>query len=762
MFKKLMGIVVVLGAIFGGLFGWVYFQAAQLDLPPLHSSSVSTVYASDGKTVLGRIAAADVHESSQLTDAEVSPLIRQAHMAAEDRTFYEHGAVSIFGAAKAFWIDAKTGSLTAGGSTITQQYVKNAYLTQEKTFERKKNEVIYAYRVEKDFTKDQILTKYVNSNYYGRGAYGIEDASRTWFGVPAKKLTDMNDPLQVARAAFLAALIKQPSYYALYGKGDSPSNLLHEDELLARQRYVLDGFREVRGVNQSVSADVIQKAKDLLPLRLTDTVKPSGKTADGDLYLVNYVRDWLVAWQTQVAIGDGLGKDAAAEQGRTMAEAMLARGGLQVVTSLNARLQKQLDISAQWNAPGQGLSHGAVIMNPRTGGVAAMHSGTDGADDSYNYALYADRQVGSVMKTVVLADAVRSGISPYSVLPAPAYIEIDGSRIYNEDRRAAPGCRQTLADAIATSNNPVHIELITGKMASCRDPGDLQDIEPNYPVSPKSVANLARQMGADDSLVPGRSNPAKLPEVPTLALGVGTMTPVKVATIGSTLANGGNHTAPHLVEQVTAIDGQVVYQHEFSQTQVLGGHEVDVVNRTLTGVFAPGGTAEDSRVEGHPMAGKTGTTPTDAWGLMYSAVDGDSPAYVCAAWAGYADNRQTADDLHGASVMRLCRGFFRQALKDVPRVDFPMIDSGGGRYIGLKEEEPQAELDPTTPEPEPTTDSPSPPPTFTEPATPTPTPSLESPSPDPSSSSEEPFEPDETASDLGEQPESDPLVELLE
>lgn len=747
MFKKLVVFVTVLALIVGGFAGWVYFQAARLNLPSLHSSAVSTVYASDGKTVLGRIAAADAHGSSQLTDAQVSPLIRQAHMAAEDRSFYEHGAVSIFGAAKAFWIDAKTGSFTAGGSTITQQYVKNAYLTQEKTFERKKNEVIYAYRVEKDFSKNEILTKYVNSNYYGRGAYGIEDASQVWFGVSAKKLNNPDDPLQVARVAFLAALIKQPSYYAQYKKGDSPSSLVHADELLERQRYVLDGFREVRGVDRIISHEVIQKAKDLLPLKLTDTVRPSGKTADGDLYLVDYVRDWLIAWQTQVAIGDGLSKDAAAERGQSMAEAMLARGGLQIVTSINARLQKQLDISAKWNAPKQGLSHGAVIMNPRTGGVAAMHSGTDGKGDSYNYALYADRQVGSVMKTVVLADAVRSGISPNSVLPAPAYIEIDGSRIYNEDRRAAPGCRQTLAQAIATSNNPVHIELITGKMATCQDPGKLQDIESNYPVSPKSVANLARQMGADDSLVPGRSNPADLPEVPTLALGVGSMTPVKVATIGSTLANGGSHIPPHLVEQVVAIDGETVYQHEFSQTQVLGEREVAVVNRTLMGVFAPGGTAEGSRVEGHPVAGKTGTTRSDAWGLMYSAVSGDASAYVCAAWAGYADNRRTASNLHGSSVMHLCRGFFRQALRDEPRADFPMADFGG-RRIGLQEEV-EEEPPPSTPAPEPTTESPTPEPSPTESVEPTSEQTELSP---PSSEAE---------SEPGEAPGIDALVEGL-
>lgn len=660
---------------------YVRYQASQLDLSSLSRQGNSTIYASDGRTVLGRLAAAG-GEGKSLSDNQVSPLIRHAHMSAEDRAFYTHGAISLTHMAKAFYTDAKTGSLAAGGSTITQQYVKNAFLTQEKTAERKTKELAYAYRVEKDFGKDQILTKYVNSNYYGRGAYGIEDAAQTWFGVSATSLRNMNDPLQVARAAFLAALINQPSYYAQY-KG-RPSNLVHADALLGRQQHILDGLRKVEGVDTLVSQKVIDKAKKL-SLRLTNTFGGSGRT-NGDPHVLGYVRDWLAAWQTQVAVEDGESEANAAKKGRSMAEAMLARGGLRIVTSIDATLQKQLRVSARNNAPGQGLAHGAVITDPRTGAVVAMHSGSPRTGEAYNYALYADRQVGSVMKTVVLADAVSKGISLKSVLPAPGYITMNGSRIYNDDRRAASGCRLSLTDAIAKSNNPVFVELTAGKMASCNNPAKLTDIESNYPISPASVADLAREMGADDSLVPGKSNPAKLPEVPTLALGVGSMTPVKVATIGSTLANGGTHIAPHLLKEITAIDGKIVYQHQTTRSRVLGERDAAKVNQALTGVFAPGGTAENNQVAGHPMAGKTGTTRSDAWGLMYSAVEGDSPAYVCAAWAGYPDNRRTADNLWGATVMRLCEGFFRQALDGKPRVDFAPVNLNDGRHIGLPDE----------------------------------------------------------------------------
>lgn len=753
--KGLFALGLALGVIIAGAMLYVMVMANRVTLPPLKMGDSSQVLASDGQTEIGRISAAG-GEHRSLTDEQVSPLIRQAFMSAEDRNFYTHGAISVRGLAKAFYTDATSGSIAAGGSTITQQYVKNAYLSQERTVDRKAKEIIYAYRVENDFTKDQILTKYANSNYYGRGAYGIDDAARVWFGVPATQLRDLDSPKQVARAAFLAAIINLPSYFDDYS--GSPSHLVHRDQLEERMLYVLSGMRQVQGVSALVPQRVIDAAKALVPkLKLTNTLKRSGRTASGDPYVVSYVRDWLVAWQTEVAKQDGITDEAqAGARGRSMAESMLARGGMRIVTSINAGLQKRLRDAARSELPGGGLANGDVIMDPRTGAVVAMYGGSARAGEEYNYALYANRQVGSIMKTVVLADVVRSGISVNSVLPAPAYIKVNGSRIYNDDRSAAAGCKLSIADALAKSNNPVAVELITGKLASCRNPAELTDIEENYPVSPKSVANLARRMGADDSLVPGRNNPAKLPEVPSLALGIGSMTPVKVATLGSTLANGGMHVPPHLLEQITAVDGKVVYQNQTTATRVLGEQEAALVNKTLEGVFAHG-TAVSNQVAGHPMAGKTGTTPTDAWGLMYSAVadDGKTPAYVCASWAGYPDSRKTPGNLWGTNVMRICEKFLRGALSGQPSVAFAPVSLDSGRYVGLSTDSTQAteQPSPETSSAEPTTEepaSPSPEPTFTESATSSPTETSEEPSPSESSGFDEsPGEPtgEETSPD---------------
>ncbi|HET6747335.1 MAG TPA: transglycosylase domain-containing protein [Candidatus Saccharimonadales bacterium] len=727
--KQAIALIILLGLIAGGIY--VGYEYSQVDITsPPNTGKDSVVYAKDNK-VLGHIRASG---GTQLKDEEVSSLVKQAHMAAEDRGFYTHGAVSW--PRMAFSVVTSLGS--AGGSTIAQQYIKNAFLTREKSLGRKSKEIIYAYKLMDQYTPDQVLVKYVNTIPYGRGTFGVEDAAKTWFGISATELKDINDPLQVARAAFLAALVQRQEFFA--ASKDKPSNLVNIDALNDRIRYVLDGLRKVEGVDQKdmVPQAVIDKAKQLLPLKVTDTVNASGSSADTDPYLLDYVKDWLTAWQIQVLKNDGMSDSEATAQGESASKALLARGGLAIHTSIDSNLQNLVAEAVQAKLPKTGLSAGVVILDPRTGAVAAMYGGKNHVKDGFNYALYANRQVGSTMKTVVLADAVSHGISVQSVLPAPAYIKINGAEIYNDDRKAAPGCKLSLADAMAVSNNPVHIELISGKMASCDNPAALSDI-PDYPISPASVAALAHKLGADDSLVPGKTSPAKLDEVPSLALGVSSLTPLKLASIGGTYANGGVHNKPHIIDKIDDSNEENVYENETQSNRVLQAKQAGILNQVLTGVFTKG-TARGAQVQGHPLAGKTGTTDTDAWMLAYSAVDpknDDTPAYVCSAWAGYADNRTTSargGDVWGADVAKICQYFFAGALKGTPTVNFPAADMNAGKVIGLQQEKPveapkpqpttaepaKAKPTPTTTEEAPTTTKRKPPATTTEQSTVTP------------------------------------------
>ncbi len=678
--------------VVAGLWFAPQIAASMTDLPPLSIGESSTIYGSDG-SVLGHINATG--KGHPLTDEQLSPLLRQAYLAAEDRTFYSDGALSPWGVSRAAVSDVLSRSLDAGGSSIAQQYAKNAYLSGDKSWLRKAKEATYAYKLEDTFSKDQILTKYANIAYYGRGANGIEDAAQAWFGHSATTLTDINNPQQVAEAAFLAALVNQPSHFAISVPGH-PDQLKNRNELNDRiLNEVLPGFSQVKlisgvAVKTLASEAVVQQAAKLVPtLRITATENITTGAVDGDPYLLDYVRDWLVAWQTQEAKDDNpsLKDDDAAKLGQSAADGLLARGGLEVHTSINPALQKLVAqaVAADPKLAKTGLSSGVVIEDPTNGAVVAMYAGANYAKDNFNYALYANRQVGSTMKTVVLTDAVNRGVSVQSKFAAPAYVQLpDGTQVWNDNKNVP--CRVlTLADAIAQSNNPVFTEAITGQMASCSNPKGLAPID-GYDVTPKSVADLAHKMGADDSLVPGVTNVAKLDAVPSLALGTSSLTPLKLASLGSTLANDGTHTKPHLIESVVQSDKTQVFENDVITNQVVSAQTANVVNQTLTGVFTKG-TAIGAQVKGHPLAGKTGTTDTDAWMLAWSAHDGDTPSYVCSAWAGYSDNRVTSKaggDLWGADVAKICQSFFNGALSGQPRIDFPKADLTKGTLVGLK------------------------------------------------------------------------------
>lgn len=706
MFRKFLALGVIFTLVFGfgvyfGVPGYFKSQAAKLDLPPLKIGESSVVYASDGKQVLGHIAATG-SGSKSLNGDEMPALLRHVHMAAEDRSFYKHGAISGWGLAKAMITNAKNGAISAGGSTITQQYVKNAYLSQEQTAERKLREAQYAYLVESKFTKDEILDKYMNSNYYGRGSYGVNDATQTWFGRSATTISDINNPEQVAMASFLAALIKSPSYYATMKNG----KLVHQDEVVGRQKYVLDGLRKIKGIdgNQMVSESTIAQAKALLPLKVSTDTKATGSSNDTDPFLLDYIKDWMSAWQAQVAKTTySLSDDEANKQGEANAESMLARGGLTIKTSVDYSLQNNVAQAVKAKLPSGGLSAGVIIMNPQTGGIVAMYGGTNYAKDGYNNALYANRQPGSTMKPIVLTSAVKEGISVQSKFAAPASIVIDGPAIWNDDKKAAANCELTVADAIAYSSNPVAIELISGKMASCDGSQQLTAIEKDYPVSPTSTEKMYRDLGGDVSLVPGRTSETKIDKAVRLAIGdTLTTTPLKMASVYSTVANGGKYVSRYIVDNIKSNDGNNIYQNNSSSKRVISEDEADTVSQVLTGVFTKG-TAKGAQVSGHPLAGKTGTTNSDAWMVAYNAKDSADkvPTYTCAAWAGYKDNRDTNGDLWGSDVAKICQSFFASALKSYPTVNFASANMNAGREIGL------GQMAMPSPSPSPSSPSPS-------------------------------------------------------
>lgn len=697
--KGLVSLVAVFALMACGFLGYVQYQAAGVNLakPKIEDS---IILASDGKQVLGHIASAGNHHS-ELTADQISPLLRQAFMAAEDRKFYEHGAVSYLDMAKRLI----TSGGKAGGSSIQQQYVKNEYTDRKRSIGRKVKEIPYAYQLDQKYSKTEILDMYINSNYYGFGAYGVEDACQAIFGHSATQLKDMNDPVQVAKVSFLAAVINAPSYYDVAADG-KPNQLIHVDDLVKRQNYVLDGLGQLEGTPKDpsdqtmtarVSPGVVKQARTKLPLQLKRTARSTGTSGDADPDLVNYIKEWLINQQAEIAKQDeGLTGDLADRRGKDLASAMLARGGLKIRTSIVPALQKLVVDGVAAKLPKRGLSAGVIVLD-RDGGVVAMYGG-DHSVSQQNNALYANREPGSIMKTVVLADAISHGISVQSKFAAPAYIDIDGPKIWNDDRRAATNCELTLADAMAVSNNIVFTEALSGQMASCGNPQTLSPIEANYPVSTASVTDMARKMGGDDSMVPGKTSPSTYSKNVRLAIGDSptALSPLKLASIDLTLANRGVHTKPHIVESIDAASS-TVFENKIETNRVMPQAQADIANQVLTGVFTKG-TASGAQSKNHPLAGKTGTTDRDARISVHNALDpkGKVPMYAFSGWTGYlTDDQGSTNGIWGADVAKVAQYFYDGALKGKARVDFPSANVNAGRLVGIGAD--KASLSPSAP-----------------------------------------------------------------
>lgn len=689
--------IVVAIALLCGAGAWVQYRASQIELSSLEATTPTVVLAKDSKQVLGHIASADGNHKS-LADNQVTTLVRHSFMAAEDRGFYTHGGVSWPGMAAAIITNARVGGLAAGGSTITQQYAKK-YAGSDKTWERKVNEVIYARKIEQEFTKDQILVKYANTCYFGRGAYGVEDAAQTWFGVSATTLSKMDDPLQVARAAFLAALVKAPGHYEKYqGK---PSNLTNADEIWDRTKYVLGGLRDLKGLpadQKMVTQEVVDKAKALLPLKLTDTMKNSGNVVDGDPSLMNYVVDWMKEWQIELAKADGLKGEEANKAGEAAAKEMLARGGLKIQLSIDSSLQA-MAVKAHKERIASNTS-AVVVIDPRDGGVLALSGSRDFGADQFNYAIYGKRPPGSTVKPFILADAVRKGISANSVFAAPGSIKIDGPPIENHGSGDAPGCKMTLAEALAASQNVVFVQAATGKMTSCEDRTKVTPIA-DYPVTLASTAKMLREAGAEASLIPGRSDPIEIKEEPRLGIGSGLLlSPLKLAVMGATLANGGTYHKPYLVASIQGPKGEI-FKHKDESRRVLDEKHANIVNKAMMGVYT-NGTAKNAQVQGQQLGGKTGTTDTQEGDSLFFGFNAFNPKQknsaqrLCVAF-------ETKNPRHsGADAARVCQHFFSNALKG-KGVDFPEADLNSGKKVGL------ITNPPPPPPPPPTSEQPQPP-----------------------------------------------------
>ncbi|MGW4892700.1 transglycosylase domain-containing protein [Kitasatospora sp. NPDC004240] len=566
---------------------------------------------------------------------KVSPAARHAALAAEDRNFYGEGAVNVQGLLRAAVNTAK-GQGTQGGSTITQQYVKNTYLNQTQSISRKVKELFIAIKVDATESKDEILAGYLNTSYYGRGAYGIQAAAQAYFGVDAAALN-------TAQGAYLATLLNAPSAYDV-----ATATPVGKQNAVNRWNYVLDGMVKEGWLPAE------ERAATAFPEVRDPQANPGLSGQAG--YLVDAATQYLTANgiidESELAKGGytiRLTVDAAREQ--ALQDAVRA----QLTDHLKPDTRKK-DAAAQ---------AGAVSVDPRTGAVVALYGGVDYTKHYIDNATRRDYQAGSTFKAIALAAALENGAKTQdgrTVTPRTVYDGTSGRKVrggkgvpYAPPNEGDKDYGQvTLQQATDWSVNSVFAQL-------AQDTG-LQ-----------KVRDTAVALGLPGG-TPG------LDPVPSIPLGAATPSALDLAGVYATLDNGGRQITPWLVQSVER-EGEKLPLPERKVTQAIGEDTANRVTAVLEGVVSdPGGTGWRAKALGRPAAGKTGTTDDQksVWFVGYTpelvtsvALFGQDPAtgaQVSLSGTGGIDGAAG-----GQYPAQIWTAYMKAALKGQPVKDFPSV-----------------------------------------------------------------------------------------
>jgi penicillin-binding protein 1A len=631
----------------GTVIGLIY-AFARVPLPAEVPTAQTIVFLDEtGKHEIGTLSA---QENRRVVSLDKIPEdTRRAVLAAEDRDFYEHGAISWRGLARASAANLLRRRISEGGSTITQQYVKNAFpgVGRDRTLFRKLKEAVLAVKLERKFSKDKILEFYLNTVYFGRGAYGVDAAARTYFKQKAENL-------KPAQSALLAGVIRSPEFY---GKKE------HAASAKARRNYILQAMVD-RGWLTAKEGRAALESK----LGISWKANPQGIANSDAPFFLEKVRQYLVA--------------------RYGAEAVNL-GGLRVRTTLDMKMQDQADQTVKriLDNPKDDPRAALVSIDPRNGAVRAMYGGWNFKTRQFNYATNAVRQAGSTMKPFVLAQALSDGYSVNTTYPGPAELIVDGEDFRNYDD--TPYGQMTLRDATRLSVNTVYVQL-------------MQLVEPDR------VAKFAKAHGLAAELS-GRAEPPKDPRplesapvlkpVLALSLGSGDVTTLQLASAFGTWANRGIHHAPHLVEKVLDAKGRVLEEHRDPQgTQVIAQVHADTMNMVLKSAVE-NGTGQAARLFGREVAGKTGTTSdyTDARFVGYT------PNLVTSVWLGFDNPKKKLVGVRGLAGVsggslpaQIWHDFMDVATRDRPVESFPPPAELGGVVLNPTTTAPPTTVPPTT------------------------------------------------------------------
>jgi penicillin-binding protein 1A len=584
-------------------------------LRPVAVGQNSFVYAADGSE-LGVIPAE--RNRTPVSRRQMSPWVPKSTVAIEDRRFYSHGGVDPVGILRAVVADVKAGKVVQGGSTITQELVRNLYLSRERTLKRKLVEACLAIKLSREWSKDRILTAYLNQVFYGNHSFGVEAAAETYFSKQARHLT-------LDEAALLAGLPQAPSIYDPFRNPAAA---------LARRNEVLHAML----VSGDITSAQYQRARSDHSLHLN-----AG-------HRFKRIKEPFFFGYVEELLQNEYGSNTVRE------------GGLRVYTTINPGLQRAATSSIEHVLTERTDPAGAVVsIDPRTGAIRAMIAVSPGnAGNQYNFVTSARRQPGSTFKAITLTTAVSRGMDPSrtSYLSAPL--------IYNPDPSGT--CENHVAWCVQTYEHTYHgVESVTS--------ATLQSDNTVYArlaldVGPLNIFRMAQRLGIRTSLTDPTTQ-----AVPSITLGAIGVTPLEMASAYATLAAGGVYSKPMAITKVVLPNGKVDTDAGWGKPQrerVIP----DWVASTVTQVLEQNmlyGTGTGAHVQGHTDAGKTGTTDdfADAWFCGYT------PRLSAAVWIGYPQGEVPMLDVHGIAVTggslpaSVWHGFMETAIGNGGDVAFP-------------------------------------------------------------------------------------------
>ena len=502
--------------------------------------------------------------------ADVPPGVVNAILDTEDSKFWDHHGANPWATARALFSDSSAGGIKQGGSTITQQLVKNTLLTNERTVSRKVKEAVLAVRLENELTKQQILERYLNTVYFGNGAYGIKTAAQVYFGVPVQQLTRI-------QGALLAGLINNPD-------GEDPFR--SPERAKARRDFVLD--RMV--ANGHLTRPEAEAAKKVpMPTDKIPVLSPDGQ----DSYFIEEVKQRLL---NEPSLGD-------TPQARYNA---VFRGGLRIYTTLDPSFQQDAKQAVANHLPDEnGTWTGALVsVDTHSGAVRALVGGPGFDRSQYRIATEGPgRQPGSSFKPIVLAAALKEGFNIHAGVDGttPCAFANPGSDPYiAKNTESTESGYFDLTSAMAQSINCAYVRL-------------------GIKVGLDKVVTMAKQLGIETPLNPYLS----------LSLGAQEARPIDMAGVYATFANDGVHHRPYLVDHIVDRTGKTIFKGGDKGTAVLSPNKAHELLVALRAVVTQG-TGVAAGLADRPAAGKTGTSESNgnAW------FDGVTPQLTTVVWMG--------------------------------------------------------------------------------------------------------------------------------